>query len=140
VPIHDPDRATLVVHVTAGPRSTIASLPTISGTSPLTREEVLARLGLAVGSHSGCARCSWRKRSSRQLRSQGFYTADVQHQAQFSTTAQVDLELTVEAGPKCGWWWRASCRANWKTSSPSIAKGPSTPICSMRAATPSRRR
>ena len=101
VQIHDPDRATLVVHVTAGPRSTIASLPSISGTSALTREEVLDRLGLQVGQpFRPRALLVEEAKLEASLRSQGFYTADVRHQAQFSDDGKVDVSLTVEAGPK----------------------------------------
>ena len=101
VPTHDPDRATLVVHVTAGPRTMIASL-LISGTSPLTREEVLARLDLGVGQpyrHRALLVEEAKLRVS--LRSEGFYTAKVQHQEQVSADgSQVDLQLIVDAGPK----------------------------------------
>lgn len=101
VPTHDPDRATLVVHVTAGPRSMIASL-LIRGTSPLTREDVLAKLGLAVGQpYRARALLVEEAKLRASLRSQKFYTAQVQHQEQFSLDGtQVDLQLTVDAGPK----------------------------------------
>jgi outer membrane protein assembly factor BamA len=102
VPTHDPDRATLVVHVTAGPRSMIASLPTIGGTSPLTREEILSRLGLAVGQPFRLRALLVEEAKLRaSLRSQGFYTARVVHQTQFSEDgSRVDLSLIVDAGPK----------------------------------------
>ena len=102
VPTHNPDRATLVVHVTPGPRSMIASLPPIRGTSPLTREEVLDKLGLAVGQPFRLRALLVEETKLRNsLRSDGFYTASVQHQAQFSEgSSQVDLLLIVEAGPK----------------------------------------
>jgi outer membrane protein assembly factor BamA len=102
VPTHDPDRATLVVHITAGPRSMIASLPTIRGTSLLSREEVLSKLGLAVGQPYRLRALLVEEAKLRaSLRSQGFYTASVQHQTQLSNDgSQVDVQLTVEAGPK----------------------------------------
>ncbi len=102
VPTHDPDRATLVVHITAGPRTMIASLPQIRGTSPFTPEEVLARLGLEVGKpyrHRALLVEEAKLRAS--LRSDGFYTAKVQHQEQLSLDgSHVDLVLIVDAGPK----------------------------------------
>ena len=102
VQMHDPDRATLVVHVTAGPRSMIANRPAIRGTSPLTQEEILSRLGLQVGQpfrHRALLVEEAKLRAS--LRGQGYYTAIVQHVAQFSNEgSQVDLVLRVEAGPR----------------------------------------
>lgn len=102
VPTHDPDRATLVVHVTAGPRTTIASLPPIRGASPLSREDVLSRLGLQVGQPFRLRALLVEETKLRvSLRSQGFYTANVSHQTQSSEDrSQVDLLLIVDAGPK----------------------------------------
>jgi outer membrane protein assembly factor BamA len=102
VPTHDPDRATLVVHVTAGARTMIASLPPIRGTSLLSREEVLSKLGLQVGQPFRLRALLVEETKLRvSLRSQGFYTANVSHQTQFSgDRSQVDLQLIVEAGPK----------------------------------------
>jgi len=101
VQMHDPDRATLVVHITAGPRTMIASLP-IRGTSPLSPDDVLAKLGLEVGKPFRLRALLVEEAKLRaSLRGQGFYTATVQHQARFSgDESLVDLELNVNAGPK----------------------------------------
>lgn len=102
VPTHDPDRATLVVNITAGSRALIASVPPIRGTSPLPREDVLRRLGIAVGQPFRPRALLVAETQLRsELRGQGFYKAVVQHIPQFSGDgSQVDVILIVEAGPR----------------------------------------
>ena len=102
VQMHDPDQATLVVNITAGPRAIIASVPPIRGSSPLPREEVLKRLGIEVGQPFRPRTLLVAETQLRtDLRGQGFYKAVVQHVPQFSTDgSQVDLQFIVEAGPR----------------------------------------
>ena len=102
VQVHDPDRATLMVNVTAGPRTVIAGLRLVRGTSSLSEEEVFRRLDLAVGQPFRLrALLVAETRLRSDLRGEGFYKANVQHQLQFAPDdSQVDVLLNVEAGPR----------------------------------------
>jgi len=99
VKTHDPDRATLVVNVVAGPRSIIRTVE-VRGESPLSRQEVLARAQADVGSPFRERDLSIRMTEIRdELRLKEFYAAIAQ--PTFTATgADVDLVLTVDAGPR----------------------------------------
>jgi len=96
---HDPDRATLVVNVVAGPRSVIRSVE-IQGTSPLSREEILARTEARIGAPFRERELSIHMTEIRDdLRLKEFYAAIAQPTFTVSG-ADVDLVLTVNAGPR----------------------------------------
>lgn len=95
---HDPDRATLNIHIQAGDRTTIKSV-TIAGTSPWSEADILKRLGIGVGQ-------PYRERAllagladlRDDLRRDGYYTSVADYEPRIDG-AQVDLVLTVNAGP-----------------------------------------
>lgn len=98
---HDPDQATLVLDVTAGPQARIATSHVV-GTSPFADAEVIRRTATAPGR-------PFERRDIEanltavedDLRSRGYYEAQVTMTA--SPTADstaVDLEITVDTGPR----------------------------------------
>ena len=95
---HDPDRATLVFKIKAGPRLTIQSVQ-VNGRSPYTVPEVLDRAGVAVGGPYRERDLATRLADLRSdLSAKGYYAAIVQQIADV-TDASVSLTLVVEAGP-----------------------------------------
>jgi outer membrane protein assembly factor BamA len=52
VPSHGPERATLLILVQAGPRATIRQ-STVTGSSPLSQNEIVRRAGAASGMPPG---------------------------------------------------------------------------------------
>ena len=106
VPTHNPDRATLVIHVQAGSRTYVANLDVV-GTSPLTRQKILETVGISQGQ-------PYRRRAidaglatlRDDLRSQGYYEATATSRAVPTADRQaVDLTLTVNAGAKVRLVW-----------------------------------
>ena len=99
VRLHDPDRSTLVIDVQAGPRTTIRTVK-IEGDSPFSRDEILRKLDIAPGR-------PYRERALSaglieirdELRGRGFYTAVAQFQPARLDQPEVDLVLTIRAGP-----------------------------------------
>ena len=96
---HDPDRATLVLDVAAGPVSRVASI-TVAGESPLDDEEVISRAGVQVGD-------AYRDREIRRrmatieesLRAQQYYEASARASALRRADGGMDVTLVVDAGP-----------------------------------------
>lgn len=100
VPTHDPDRATLLVDVTAGPATRIARSE-VRGSSPLAAASILERLGAEVGHPFRDRDLATRLAEIRdELRGLGFYEAIAQYTPTFSADGiEVSLLLTVDAGP-----------------------------------------
>ena len=101
VPTHAPERATLLVLVQAGPRTTIRET-TVAGTSPLSQAEIIRRAEAATGTpyrQRVIQTALARVRDS--LRGQDYYAAVATHTPRFSDdNASVDLTLFVDAGPQ----------------------------------------
>lgn len=99
---HDPDRATLIIDVTAGPRTVISSLE-INGTSPYSRDELARRLGVAVGApYRPRLMSSELARLRDELRDKEFYTAIAQDlpPAFNADETEAGVVITVNAGPR----------------------------------------
>jgi outer membrane protein assembly factor BamA len=98
VETHNPDRATLVLTVTAGPRTTIRNTE-VTGESPFTRDVIVARTGTAPGQpfrELAIAGALARLRS--ELRDKGYYAAVASYTPPPDGT-EIDLTLRVHAGP-----------------------------------------
>jgi outer membrane protein insertion porin family len=98
---HDPDRATLVFDVTAGPRTTIAS-STIAGHPLEPAAQIQARLQIGPGQHYRPAEL--RKRLEdlvTSMRHRRYYqaSAGVANAIVHDNQAQVDLTVSVQSGP-----------------------------------------
>jgi outer membrane protein assembly factor BamA len=101
VPVHEPERATLLVLVQAGPRATIRSV-NVAGTAPLSPQEVTRRAGVAPG-------LPYRQRAVQtalaelrdDLRADDYFAAVATHTFRAVEGSQdVDVTLFVEAGPR----------------------------------------
>jgi outer membrane protein assembly factor BamA len=98
VRFHDPDRSTLNIQIRAGQRTMIRSIK-VNGQSPFSTEEILKKLGIAVGQ-------PYRERElladlaklRDDLRGKGYYTANPDYEAT-TDGAAVDLVLTTDSGP-----------------------------------------
>ncbi|HYN09152.1 MAG TPA: POTRA domain-containing protein [Vicinamibacterales bacterium] len=99
VPSHEPERATLLIVVQAGPRATIRQT-TVTGTSPMSETEIIRRAGASPG-------LPYRQRAIQtalarirdDLRGQSYYAAVASHTPRFDGN-DVDVTLYVEAGPR----------------------------------------
>ncbi len=95
---HDPDRATLNLHVQAGDRTTIRSIR-VAGESPWSSDDILKRLDLAVGQpYRDRLLLAGLARLRDDLRAKGYYTASADYEPALDGT-HVDLVLTINAGP-----------------------------------------
>jgi outer membrane protein assembly factor BamA len=101
VPTHEPDRATLLVLVQSGPRTTIRET-TVTGVSPIEAADLVRRVGATQGA-------PYRQRVIQtalagirdDLRADDYYAAVATHTPRFADDqAVVDLALFVDAGPK----------------------------------------
>jgi outer membrane protein assembly factor BamA len=101
VPTHEPERATLVVLVQAGPRATVRNV-NVSGTSPLPPAEIIRRVGVASG-------LPYRQRAVQtalaelrdDLRADDYFAAVATHTFRaVDDSNDVDVTVFVEAGPK----------------------------------------
>ena len=100
VQFHDPDRATLAVRITAGPRTTVSAVD-VRGRSPLLPDRLITRLQVTPGSpFRERALAAGLAEIRDELRAQGYYTAIAQFQPTLSADeSTVSLVLTVDAGP-----------------------------------------
>ncbi len=101
VPYHDPDRATMVVTVDAGPRTVIAAAE-IKGQSPLDPARTLARLGVTPGSpFRERALAAGLAQIRDELRAKQFYAAIAQYQRPTLSPdgTRASLIITIDAGP-----------------------------------------
>jgi outer membrane protein assembly factor BamA len=98
---HDPDRATLVLTVTAGPLARIGTVR-VTGAPPIDEETILNRVGARQGD-------PYRRRSiidalediENDLRQQGYFEAETRQLPAFRDDGvTVDLTLEIEAGPR----------------------------------------
>lgn len=95
----EPDAATLILDVDAGPRTVIRSIE-VRGDSPRTPREIIRATGTSVGS-------PFRRREIQRalttieedLRRRGYYEAQLTLQTEFEDNA-VDLVITVDTGPR----------------------------------------
>jgi outer membrane protein assembly factor BamA len=100
VETHNPDRATLVFHAEAGPRTTIRSV-TVEGASPYAKDTIVQR----TGAHAGAP---FRERAIAtalvkirdDLRNKRFYAAIATYTPPPEEGTEIDLVLRVEAGPE----------------------------------------
>src|SRR6185503_13328578 len=96
---HNPDRATMNLHVQSGERTIIRAIK-VFGESQWSTETILKKLGIAVGQpYRDRALLAGLARLRDELRAGGYYSAS----ADFEATpdgVHVDLVLTVHAGPK----------------------------------------
>lgn len=101
VPFHDPDRSTLVITVTAGPRTLISQVEVV-GSSPLSHEVILNRTGVRPAAVFRERDLAARLAEIRdELRAREYYAAIATRTTEFSNDeAQVALTLRVEAGPQ----------------------------------------
>ena len=99
VETHNPDRATLVFLVDAGPRTTIRSV-TVDGSSPLSRSTIESRTGAVAGAPSANAQIATGLVAIRDtLRSRKYYAAIATYTPPPPGGTEVDLVLRVDAGP-----------------------------------------
>ncbi len=98
VETHNPDRATLVIAVNAGPRATIRSVD-VTGESPFTRDVILERTGVAPGQpFRELAIAAALARLRGELRDKGYYAAVASYTPP-QNGIEIDLTLRVHAGP-----------------------------------------
>ena len=95
---HNPDRATLVLDVAAGPRTMIRTVH-VTGTSKLADETIRARSGALPGSpFRERAIATALSKIRDELRDAGYYKAVATYTPPPDGT-EIDLELRVDAGP-----------------------------------------
>jgi outer membrane protein insertion porin family len=99
---HDPESATLVIAVEAGPRTLITSLE-IRGESPYSDEQIRRRLGVAINAPYRPRQISTElARLREELREKEFYTAIAQDLPPVFNADETgaDVVITVNAGPR----------------------------------------
>jgi outer membrane protein assembly factor BamA len=99
VETHDPDRATLVLDVAAGPVTRIAAV-SVAGQSPLGIDEVIRRAGVLVGDPYRQREVQARMAEiEERLRSQRYYEASARVAPVRRDDGSMDVTLVVDAGP-----------------------------------------
>ena len=98
---HDPDRATLVLTVDAGPLARIGTVR-VTGAPPIDEQTVLERVGVRPGEpYRRRAVIDALERLENDLREQGYFEADTRQLPAFRDDGvTVDLTLEIEAGPR----------------------------------------
>ena len=102
IPTHNPDRATLMFQVSAGPRTRIAQT-NITGTSPYTPDQIRAKTETTTNSPYRSRALDSKLASLRDsLKSRGYYQATARPQrVEFSADGlTATLTLQVDAGPR----------------------------------------
>lgn len=95
---HDPDRATVVLTVEAGPVARIHSIR-VEGLDAGAKTGLLDRLGLRPGAaHDGRAIRASLDRYERDLRARGYYEARADLSFDYTPSGDVDLTIAVETG------------------------------------------
>ena len=100
VELHDPDRTILTFEIAAGPQARIRNIE-ISGDPRTTREDLLARLGVAPGDAYERVRLQQRLTDyADRLKKRGHLQASASHSPRISDDGTAaDLTLDVQAGP-----------------------------------------
>jgi outer membrane protein assembly complex protein YaeT len=98
-PTHQPDRATLIFDIDAGPRSTIASVD-VEDVPADERTRLLAESGVRVGEpYDATAIQRALDRFQADLRAAGYYEARTAHFATFDPAGGARLSLSLDRGP-----------------------------------------
>lgn len=96
---HNPDRATLIFSVTAGPRAALQRVD-VDGIEGADRAALLSELAIRVGQPYDSDQVRQRiEKYEIQLRSRGYYEARVTHSAEFTADRGAILMITVDRGP-----------------------------------------
>lgn len=95
---HDPDAATLVLHVDAGALARVHAVR-VEGLDAGARTDLLGRLAVREGTpHDGRAIRAALDRYERDLRARGYYEARADLSFEYTPSGDVDLTIAVETG------------------------------------------
>ncbi|MGE3578095.1 MAG: POTRA domain-containing protein [Vicinamibacterales bacterium] len=95
---HDPDRATVVLTVDAGPAARLHSIR-VEGLDPGARTALLDRLAIREGAaHDGRALRAALDKYEQDLRGRGYYEARADLSFDYTPAGDVDLTIVVETG------------------------------------------
>ena len=97
---HNPDRASLILNISAGPRATIRSVE-IEGLERTDRLGLANEPELKVGAQYDSVAIARRlARYESDLRARGFYEARATHSADFAPSGDAAVTVAVETGPR----------------------------------------
>jgi outer membrane protein insertion porin family len=98
-PTHNPDRATMVLDIDAGPRATIQRVD-VERVPAAERASLLEAVGIKIGQPYESDAIQRRLEAyENNLRSHGYYEARAQHDVSYPAPTQAEVTLTLDQGP-----------------------------------------